>query len=146
MIKGTYLLLMEMERSQSIAVGALGDMRFSRGFYAYVGSAMNGLEGRVARHLRRNKKRRWHVDYLLERACVYDVVVVTGEERLECVMASALSREILCIRHFGSSDCKCAGHLFFAVARSDLEAAVTQALARLDAEWRSFCGVKRVVE
>jgi Uri superfamily endonuclease len=133
--KGTYLLLMELEDSQAIAVGALGVLSFSRGFYAYVGSAMNGLESRVARHLGHRKKRRWHVDYLLERAPVYDVRLVPGQHRLECVFATALSRTLLCVRHFGSSDCSCPGHLFFASAKSDLEAAIARVLADLDADW-----------
>ena len=138
MTKGTYLLLVELERSQSIEVGALGDMRFSRGFYTYVGSAMNGLEVRVARHLRRGKKRRWHIDFLVERASVYDVLVVPGERRLECALAARLVESLLCVPGFGASDCGCPGHLFFATTKTGLEKAVTQALAELDADWQRW--------
>lgn len=132
---GTYLLLLELENSQPISVGALGALSFPQGFYAYVGSAMNGLEARVTRHLGRDRKRRWHIDYLLDRAGVYDVVLIPGEQRLECMLAAALGQTLISTRRFGSSDCRCAGHLFFASARNDLETAVTQALAGLTADW-----------
>ena len=135
MTKGTYLLLLELEKPQSIAVGALGGLRFSQGFYAYVGSAMNGLEARVARHFRHNKKRRWHVDYLSGRARIYDVVFILGEQRLECTVAASLSRTLLSIHHFGSSDCGCPSHLFLASAKAELETAVERVLSGLTVQW-----------
>jgi Uri superfamily endonuclease len=65
-LKGSYVLLIELEQDSNIKVGALGKIHFSKGHYVYVGSAMNGIEGRVRRHLRDEKKTRWHVDYFLE--------------------------------------------------------------------------------
>jgi sugar fermentation stimulation protein A len=50
---GVYILLIALPREETIPVGKLGPIRFPEGFYAYVGSAMNGLESRVTRHLRR---------------------------------------------------------------------------------------------
>ena len=40
-------------------------MSFKKGCYGYMGSALNGLEQRVRRHLSTQKKLHWHVDYLL---------------------------------------------------------------------------------
>jgi Uri superfamily endonuclease len=111
-MKGSYILLLELNESQRISVGRLGILLFPKGFYAYVGSALNGLESRVARHLRQSRKRYWHIDYLLDRAIIFGVILIPGEERVECILARTLSQSLLCIRHFGSSDCRCPGASF----------------------------------
>jgi len=107
-------------------------MSFNKGFYAYVGSALNGLESRVARHLRKSKKQYWHIDYLLDRAIIIKVILIPGEERLECVLARTLGQRLRCVPRFGSSDCNCSGHLFFAANKSKLEAQVLKILTVLD--------------
>ena len=128
---GSYILLLELNESQRISVGRLGTLLFLKGFYAYVGSALNGLESRVARHLRQGRKRHWHIDYLLDRAITYEVVLVPVGRRLECTLARALKEELTCIRRFGSSDCRCSGHLFYAAERNELNTQVVEALANL---------------
>ena len=65
---GCYQLLMRLEKSVKIRVGKLGEFQFPAGWYVYTGSAKNGVKARVMRHLRSNKKKRWHIDYLLEEA------------------------------------------------------------------------------
>ncbi|MBN1255057.1 MAG: GIY-YIG nuclease family protein [Deltaproteobacteria bacterium] len=65
-VRGNYILLIEIPREVSIEVGALGLLKFPQGYYAYCGSAMGGLRGRIDRHLGSKKKIRWHVDYLLK--------------------------------------------------------------------------------
>jgi len=52
-LKGCYALLMELKNDTEIEVGALGPLHFSNGHYLYIGSAQNGIEGRVQRHLRK---------------------------------------------------------------------------------------------
>lgn len=103
--RGTYALVIFLPRAQTIRVGALGAFKFPRGYYLYIGSALNGLSARVARHLanarrfdaqsmalrnlrgerlrqrRRGKKRFWHIDYLLEHARVVDVWTHEGAAR-----------------------------------------------------------------
>ena len=130
-MKGVYLLLLQLDESQQIFVGRSRVLHFTRGFYAYVGSALNGLEARVKRHVSREKKHHWHIDYLLDKASIYEVVLVPVQERLECTLARALGENLLCIRRFGSSDCHCPGYLFFATERNELETQVTRALAVL---------------
>ena len=130
-MKGNYILLLELSESQRISVGRLGVVRFLKGFYAYVGSALNGLESRVARHLRQSGKRHWHIDYLLECAIIYEVILIPVEERLECTLARALKEELTCTRRFGSSDCRCSGHLLYATERNELNTQVAEALANL---------------
>ena len=131
-MKGIYVLLLQLDESQQISVGRSMILHFTRGFYAYVGSALNGLEARVKRHVSREKKHHWHIDYLLDKANIYEVVLVPVQERLECTLAKALGENLLCIRHFGSSDCRCPGHLFFANEKNELKTQITRALMVLE--------------
>ena len=41
-------------------------MSFKKGDYFYIGSAKGCLETRLQRHLRKEKRIFWHIDYLLE--------------------------------------------------------------------------------
>ncbi len=115
--RGTYALVIVLPRAQMIRVGALGAFRFPRGYYLYIGSALNGLSARIARHLRRrDKKRFWHIDYLLEYARVIDVWARESTARLECRWARAAlaqpNARVIAPR-FGASDCDCATHLVY---------------------------------
>lgn len=113
MVKGTYALLVHVPYALATSVGGLGVMEFKAGYYAYVGSALGGLEARVRRHLREEKRPRWHVDHLLARARAVDVVVARSEERRECVLAQELAKRFPSVQGFGSSDCSCESHLFY---------------------------------
>jgi Uri superfamily endonuclease len=89
---------------------------FPAGRYVYTGSALNGLERRVARHYRRQKPLHWHIDCLLRHARIESVRRVPTQQRLEC----ALNRELLAqpgvrviAEGFGASDCSCRTHLLY---------------------------------
>lgn len=60
------MLVIKVEKDMQVSVGALGKLAFKKGLYAYVGSAQNNLEKRVSRHLRKEKRMCWHIDYLLD--------------------------------------------------------------------------------
>ncbi|HOP08777.1 MAG TPA: GIY-YIG nuclease family protein [Candidatus Methanofastidiosa archaeon] len=111
-MKGCYILLTHLDNGAAIDIGRLGTLRFERGYYAYVGSAMNGLEQRISRHLRTEKRMWWHIDYLLQRTRITGVYTKESEDREECLISERLSRKYEAIAHFGSSDCRCKGHLF----------------------------------
>jgi len=113
-VKGSYVLLIELTEEQTITIGSLEAIYFPRGYYAYVGSAIGGFKSRLNRHLRSNKKPFWHIDYLLEKASVSEIILCETKDRAECTVAQALSHQFNSIPGFGSSDCKCRGHLFFA--------------------------------
>jgi Uri superfamily endonuclease len=157
--KGTYALLLHLDRPESIRVGRLGEFAFSTGWYVYVGSAHGpgGLAARLARHRRRaadGKCLRWHVDYLRERAHLVEVWSKGGRpsahssQRLECewarVFADAAGAEIP-IPRFGASDCRCPAHLFyFATHPVD---ALSRALSESpdpDARWRALAALRIV--
>ena len=114
--KGCYVLLIELPTEETVTTGRLGPVDFPRGHYAYVGSALGGLRSRLERHLRSEKKVRWHVDYLLEKARISEIVTCETEERVECVIARALAGRFSSVSGFGSSDCRCRSHLFFSTA------------------------------
>jgi sugar fermentation stimulation protein A len=129
--KGTYILLIEMPRRVRMKVGALGVLEFPRGFYAYCGSAMGGLGARINRHLRKEKKMRWHVDYLLEKGRITKVLYAETNERLECQLADGLSNVFNTYPGFGSSDCRCPSHLFSSEDLSVLQAKATKVFSGL---------------
>jgi Uri superfamily endonuclease len=116
MVKGSYVLVINVSREISIKVGKLGWFTFSPGEYAYVGSAMGGLEARVARHRRKdNKKLFWHIDYLVNDPAVSvdDVLTFEGKS-IECELSKFLKRYWkMPVKGFGSSDCNCEAHLYY---------------------------------
>ena len=113
MARGTYALLVHVPYELALNVGELGTLSFKPGYYAYIGSALGGLEQRIGRHLRGEKKIYWHIDHLLLHARAVDVIVARGEERKECAVAKGLAKNLPGIRGFGSSDCECESHLFY---------------------------------
>ncbi|MEM4734555.1 MAG: GIY-YIG nuclease family protein [Candidatus Thorarchaeota archaeon] len=69
MSRGVYILIIEVVNDSDIDVGALGTVKLRHGTWLYVGSAMgtgsSSLEGRIRRHLSRDKKMHWHIDRLV---------------------------------------------------------------------------------
>ena len=125
-VKGSYVLLIQLPEEQMIAVGNLQNIYFTNGCYAYVGSALGGFKSRINRHLRRNKRPHWHIDYLLQKASITGIVLYETNGRVECNIARALSRQFDSTPGFGSSDCKCQSHLFFAAEESMMEAKIVK--------------------
>jgi len=121
-LRRTYTLLLLCKRSFKRSIGRRGQIEIRKGYYLYTGSAMGtgavSLEQRVARHRRRSKPMRWHVDYLTGRReiGVVNVICVTSERRLECQINQRIMSEFSVKPIFpraGASDCNCAGHLLF---------------------------------
>jgi len=106
-MRGSYLLLLKLDQKVSIKHWTI-----EAGIYVYVGSAMGDLSARVARHLRKNKRKHWHIDYLLEHAKVLSVVMLPSERRLEEEISSALSKKFDGPEGFGSSDLKVKTNLY----------------------------------
>jgi Uri superfamily endonuclease len=113
-LKGIYTLVIQLSEDAQIRVGALGKLHFSKGTYVYVGSAQSNLEKRVARHLRREKRVFWHIDYLLQSPCarVLKVFWKAAGKAEECEIVKRLNREGEAVAGFGCSDCHCKSHLF----------------------------------
>jgi Uri superfamily endonuclease len=128
-MKGTYILLMSLPERRRFRVGKLGSIVFNKGYYAYVGSAMNGLDTRISRHLRSKKKLYWHIDYLLQNASIDNVYLRLDSKKRECKIARGLGKNFQPVTNFGSSDCGCKGHLFYSKRYNTLR----KAIARLGA-------------
>jgi sugar fermentation stimulation protein A len=112
---GCYVAVFRLGRAARIQVGRLGRFRFEPGFYFYAGSAQRYLSARLARHARRRKPLRWHIDYLSARATMIGAVVAPGPKARECGLAAELGELFEPIAgEFGASDCGCGGHLFYA--------------------------------
>jgi Uri superfamily endonuclease len=115
---GIYTLVLRLDREQEIAVGSLGSIMFSRGYYAYTGSARGpgGLK-RVERHLQVLKgtrtTRRWHIDYLLPHARFLEAIVTPTDQDLECQIARGIGECLLPVTGFGCTDCTCLSHLHY---------------------------------
>ncbi|GIV15123.1 MAG: hypothetical protein KatS3mg022_0558 [Armatimonadota bacterium] len=113
---GAYQLVLYLAEEVSLRVGALGTFRFPVGRYVYTGSALGGLRARLARHLRKDKRLRWHIDYLLQHAVVEDIRLFRTRERIECAINQQTlvqSHAQVIARGFGSSDCRCPTHLVY---------------------------------
>lgn len=114
MLKGVYVLIIQLNDDIALSVGALGTLTFKQGLYAYVGSAQTNLEQRIKRHQRREKRMFWHIDYLLNSgaARIVRVLYRQADKMEECAIAKAIAERGEPIGGFGCSDCKCRSHLF----------------------------------
>jgi Uri superfamily endonuclease len=113
-LKGIYILVVQLSGDIKVYVGALGEMSFAKGLYAYVGSAQINMEQRIKRHLRSEKRKFWHIDYLIDNPAVkvIKVFLKEGKKAEECKTAKRLSRKSAPVAGFGCSDCNCKSHLF----------------------------------
>lgn len=112
-MKGSYVLIILIPRDSNIQIGKKFEYNFKKGYYVYVGSALNGLEQRIYRHLRSNKRYHWHIDYLLAHATIVDIFYKESDVREECLIASEFAYHLVGVKGFGCSDCKCESHLFY---------------------------------
>ena len=111
---GLYIAVFHLARARRIRVGRLGAFLFEPGTYYYVGSARRNRSARLARHGRREKPLRWHVDYLSVRAMMLGAILIDADGASECGLAAELARRMVRpVPHFGASDCRCEGHLLW---------------------------------
>ena len=94
------------------------------GYYTYTGSALgkgaSSLKHRIARHLRKEKRKFWHIDYLLadKNVSVEAVIVAETNENMECktnhYLKSIMGAKVQ-VKGFGASDCRknCTSHLLY---------------------------------
>ncbi len=112
---GIYTLIIKLSKKKEIKIGRLGTFVFPKGYYVYTGSAQNGLEKRINRHLSSEKKFHWHIDYLLRYAKVIKVIRYVGRKdecKLNIVTGQSVGATQI-VKKFGSSDCSCVTHLYF---------------------------------
>ncbi len=113
---GIYNLIIKLSKDKEIKIGRLGTFVFPKGFYVYTGSAQNGLDKRIDRHLSSNKKFHWHIDYLLSYTKIVQVLRYAGVKKDECKLNHLIARSFgatQVVDKFGSSDCNCVTHLYY---------------------------------
>lgn len=116
-ITGAYLLLLFNRKGREIKIGKIGVRLFPRGYYLYIGSGMGNLLKRVFRHIRTRKKKKWHIDYITDKFKLKKALIFPSKRRRECEISQILAKNFSIIKNFGSSDCRCRSHLFFALKR-----------------------------
>ena len=107
---------MRLNEQKRLKVGALGEVFFDEGYYAYTGSALGkGGFARVQRHRdvseHKNKTKQWHIDYLLPHVEIVDIIT---SPRPECTVAAWIDGRLARVTGFGCSDCRCPSHLHYA--------------------------------
>ncbi|GMQ77097.1 MAG: hypothetical protein BMS9Abin01_2409 [Gammaproteobacteria bacterium] len=121
---GTYALILRSHSKATTQVGRWGRINLEMGHYIYIGSAFGpgGVQARVSRHFRKEKRKHWHIDYLREFMIPVGAWYTLDCKRLEHIWARALAEMsgISCIQRFGCSDCNCHSHLFYTSTESAL--------------------------
>ena len=109
----SYQLFITLSKTIQIQIGRLGLFWFPKGTYVYTGSAKRNMDTRIKRHLTKDKKLRWHIDYLLTKEQT-TIVKVIKTERGECDSNADVKGKTI-VKGFGSSDCQedCKSHLKF---------------------------------
>ena len=132
----TYCLIIKLHQNSRIKVGKLGEIDFKKGYYVYIGSALNSINSRIRRHLSNEKKLFWHIDYLLNspNSKVDEVILERSPEKWECSVALEISKKGLPTDRFGCSDCKCSSHLFYFESRKAAENACLNSFKKLELE------------
>jgi len=133
-VKGSYILIIRLPEQQTIRISGRQAFHLSPGYYAYVGSAMGGFKQRLSRYLQGSRKLHWHIDYLLQKASISSIILCATKERVECIIAQALGSQFSSIPGFGSSDCRCRSHLFFAAEEGQMRSTIMAGLSRLALE------------
>ena len=137
-----------MKKSEKLDIGHLHNMhRFKKGYYVYIGSAMNSLVARINRHLSDDKKLHWHIDYLLinESSEIKDVLFNVSDEKIECDLANIIAENGEEVPKFGCSDCNCNSHLIYFERKRDAMNSVKSAYEKLDMEYHNLNYFKKRV-
>ncbi|WP_456368596.1 GIY-YIG nuclease family protein [Thermococcus sp.] len=142
-MKGSYLLVIWLDEDKMIRTKAR-EFSLRRGYYVYVGSAMNSLEGRVRRHFSPKKKLHWHIDYLLKEAELLEAYLIPNEKRLEETLSLEISKIAEPVVGFGASDVSVGTNLYHFSRKPDpfLEAV----LKELNLEWKRVKSINELEE
>ena len=139
---GIYTLLLFLSKQVTLTIGKLGKQRFPMGYYTYTGSALgkgaSSLKHRIARHLRKEKRMFWHIDYLLadENVSVEAVIVAETNENMECKTNQHIKTIMgakVQVKGFGASDCRknCESHLLYFPEIEDADCLVQKLVEHL---------------
>jgi len=109
---GAYVVALSIAGPVAVRLGGAAPASLRGGRYLYCGSAHGpgGLTARLARHFRRDKTIRWHVDQLTTAGEVLGAWAIAGGD--ECALVARLGFLPVPMPGFGASDCaQCRSHL-----------------------------------
>ncbi len=108
-VRGTYALVLRVPRDLKLKTRSKR-FHIEKGVYVYVGSALLDLESRLRRHESREKRKFWHIDFLLAESELIFAVSILSPHRLEDHLVSLLHGSP--VPGFGASDSPLPSHLF----------------------------------
>lgn len=121
---GIYILEIYLNRNIFISHPKFSEYKFSKGFYYYIGSAQRNLKARIIRHLSKDKKLNWHIDWLTinNNTKIKRIFILYDTPKIyECKLAQKLHNIIVDktqLKGFGNSDCKsCYSHIYYSKLR-----------------------------
>jgi len=117
-MKGSYLLVIYLDRDTKIKTKAR-EFHLKKGYYIYVGSAMNSLEKRVERHFKKEKRLHWHIDFLLQKAWLLSAYLIPSRERIEETLSRTIGDVFQGIEGFGASDLSVKTNLYYSTHPPD---------------------------
>jgi len=116
---GCYQLVLRLEQVISLEVGALCKLNLSKGYYLYTGRHRKALWRRIERHLQKDKRVYWHIDYFTTHpAFQLKHLIIYPETDAECKINQEFQHFFnarLLYPGLGSGDCKnkCGAHMQF---------------------------------
>jgi len=139
--RGVYTLIIFVEAKTMLRINGGNGPSLVKGYYAYTGSALgNGatsMRKRVERHLRKQKNRHWHIDYLLadDKAKVEAVIAAQTSINQECRVNKLIQKikgTTIPITGFGASDCTqgCTSHLVYS-GEKNIQNQIAEVYSRL---------------
>jgi len=111
---GAYLIIFHNREKKQIKTGKLGLIKYVEGYYVYVGSGRNNVFKRIAHHKKSGRKKHWHIDYIKGHMKIISDIPIVRDDDIECQLSQWLNGiEGRPVFNFGSSDCRCKGHLIY---------------------------------
>ncbi|MCB0745660.1 MAG: GIY-YIG nuclease family protein [Ignavibacteriae bacterium] len=117
---GIYILELKINHEFQFSHKIFGILKLRKGFYYYVGSAQKNLSQRIDRHIKKNKKLHWHIDFITtsKNVKVSRVFAISSANKSdECSLVKNLENQYNFthpIKNFGNSDCNiCESHLLY---------------------------------
>jgi sugar fermentation stimulation protein A len=111
--RGSYIVIVRLKRDRRLSIAGLGEVKFRKGYYCYVGSAKENLGRRLEKHRRLRKKLCGHIDHLRAVADFHAAIPIRASDDLESEIAAAMTKIAdWNVPGFGSPECGCPTHLF----------------------------------
>jgi Uri superfamily endonuclease len=143
--KGNYILVLKLNNNILVKIPRFGNLELLAGFYFYCGSAHGngGIRSRVARHLKINSKRVWHIDHIKSYMQVLEIWFQIDLANRECEFSQFLARQKssrIPIKGFGASDCRkgCKSHLIMLPSSENLDVLYDELKKMFNELYRNF--------